>query len=61
MPLMLSKFGSVIDAFSNWQTPACISSKLVSIESTVPMEIVCLDNLTLKRSNGGIGNVFSNV
>ena len=61
MPLLLSKFGSVIDALSDWRTPAGISAKLVSIEFTPPMEIVCLDNYTLKRSNGGIGNVFSNV
>ena len=61
MPLLLSKFSSVIDAFSDWQTPVGISAKLVSIESTVPMEIVCLNNLMLKRSNGGIENIFSNV
>ena len=35
-----------------------ISANLVSIESTAPMEIVCLDYLSLERSKGGIENVL---
>ena len=58
-----------IDAFVAEQVRQCnrcilrkanpgISANLVSIESTTPMEIVCLDYLSLERSKGGIENVF---
>ena len=55
MPLLLSKFGSVKDAFYVRQTLG-ISANLVSIESNAPMEIVCLDYLSLERSKGGVEN-----
>ncbi|MCG8078530.1 MAG: hypothetical protein JAY75_20120, partial [Candidatus Thiodiazotropha taylori] len=35
-----------------------ISAELVNIESTMPMEIVCVDYLSLERSKGGIENVL---
>ena len=35
-----------------------ISAELVNIESTAPMEIVCVDFLSLERSKGGIENVL---
>ena len=35
-----------------------ISANLVSIESTAPIENVCLDYLSLERSKGGIENVL---
>ena len=58
-----------IDAFVAEQVRQCnrcilrkanpgISANLVSIESTAPMEIVCLDYLSLERSKGGIENVL---
>ena len=58
-----------IDAFVAEQVRQCnrcilrkanpgISANLVSIESTAPMEIVCLDYLSLEKSNGGIENVL---
>ena len=35
-----------------------ISAELVNIVSTTPMEIVCVDFLSLERSKGGIENVL---
>ncbi|MCG8030631.1 MAG: DDE-type integrase/transposase/recombinase, partial [Candidatus Thiodiazotropha taylori] len=35
-----------------------VSAKLVNIESTAPLDIVCVDFLSLERSKGGIENVL---
>ena len=35
-----------------------ICAELVNIKSTAPMEIVCVDYLSLERSKGGIENVL---
>ena len=40
------------------KTKTGISAELVNIVSTMPMEIVCLDYLSLERSKGGIENVL---
>ena len=32
------------------------TAELVNITSTAPMEILCLDYLSLERSNGGVGH-----
>ena len=34
------------------------ASDLVSIVSTAPMEVVCIDYLTLERSKGGCENIL---
>ena len=41
-----------------WKTNPGTSAKLVNIESTMPMEILCLDYLSLEKSKGGIENVL---
>ncbi len=35
-----------------------IRTELVSIESTYPLELVCIDYLTLETSKGGYGNIL---
>ena len=40
------------------KTKAGISAELVNIVSTAPMEIVCVDYLSLERSKGGFENVL---
>lgn len=41
------------------KTPtACVRAPLVSIHSSAPMELVCVDFLTLEKSRGGIENVL---
>ena len=40
------------------KTKTGISADLVNIESTMPMDIVCVDYLSLEKSKGGIENVL---
>ena len=35
-----------------------ISAELINIETSYPVELVCLDYLTLEQSKGGIGNIL---
>ena len=62
-------FGPGIDAYVRDNVQGCErcikrksnpgkSAELVSITSTAPMEIICIDYLSLERSKGGIENIL---
>ena len=40
------------------KTPQNASAELVSIVSSAPLEIICLDYLSLERSKGGLENIL---
>lgn len=40
------------------KTPGRTAAKLVSVESSYPMELVCMDFLSLEMSTGGYENIF---
>ncbi len=40
------------------KTPTTIRAPLVNITTTFPMELVCMDYLTLEESKGGFGNIL---
>ena len=40
------------------KSPPTVSARLVNITSTAPMEIVCIDYLSLEPSKGGVENIL---
>ena len=54
----VDKFISKCDRCIRRKSSTNIRSELININSTYPLELVCMDFLTLEMSKGGFGNIL---